>query len=213
MAAIMYDIVSRQLSRHNPRQSDDCYRKIYGLLDDTDFLTLSENDFLSEYYICRCVANMFAYVDSAARTSYEHFCRFRRKISEWSADMRSDTDCYEALCRLDIMIRNSDMYSDDTYDVLIDDLRTKYCRSVIDRLKSSENISQRDCLMLVMLYQTMRGTSDVCVLGEISDFAERQFELFPHGSDMRLMCLSVVIDSVRRSVNDHIKREFLARTA
>lgn len=177
-----------------------------------------------EYGILRCITDYFYYAEDE---EHEFFDYFKRRIAEWAESLDGDglwqdVSDFEALCRIEIMSRNSYMFSDDTYDRHIDKARAKYCGRCVEALdrnggKISNCVSDpADSDMLCMLYGVLIGggdSADYAKADIVADFSSRQAERFPLGSAERLPYQRVCVAALCMKIVDKTQNQAFANIA
>ena len=123
----------------------------------------------------------------------------------------------EALCRIEVMSRNSNMFLDSSHDEIIEKARTSYCKSILESLRCFNGVSSRSFrLTLFLLYEMMMwgvGVPDYELVNEIADSSRLQAAQYPYGSDEWLFYQSICLDRLCMQVSEEIQQRMLANIA
>lgn len=219
IAAVMYHISYHQMRLTDAGQKRECQDAMYSVVNECLRTVGHSYDSLGECAVLRCIVNAFQYVAEDERHEYEEFAWLKQRVSEWTAEMQSDGSWHgvsdvEALSRLDIMVRNSDVLLDAAHDAHIERAREFYCRSVLDRILQNIIPKEVDFVALDILYEVIRTVGyDSDALNKIACYAEHYLWSLPKNCAPRMLCLKICIVHECTAINDAVKRQVLARTA
>ena len=203
MIPVLYSIVYMRMQGVELCKSDECEELMAGLINEWIERPEAHGEHPSVYGVLRCISDLFYYVAAEDRNSNEVFLGFKQRIRDWVARMDdagqwSGISAWEALCRLEIMSRDSYMFLDTSHDAVIERSRTGYCKSVLEGLRGSNGmLVQNSGLLLLMLYEVMMwgiAAPDYEQVNAIVDRAKRLAEQYPHGSDGWLLYQSTYLD-------------------
>ena len=217
LTPVMYTALCLPDTVFDNRRHDACLSRSFRMADkwrkQTDDMPLPSDrkSRMTEYGILQSLIGAFAYVVEEDKVSDPDFLYLKRRISEWASEMNEDGSwsgiCdYEAIRRIDIMIGNSNSDSDTRFDMQIE--RGLNC--CFNKITAARHI---DCQTLFYLYRAMMfgiGISDIRKVDMLAEYAVRQLDSYPHGSDEWLWYASVAVDRECEKINNNIKRQMLA---
>lgn len=222
MTPVLYMIVYMQMRGVDMKRSCECGELMQSLVGEWMHSPEVRGESGSIYGVLRCISNLCYYRSGAERDNDEAFRWFRQCIGDWASSMGGDgrwagVASGEALCRIEVMGRNSNMFLDTANDDLIERSRTSYCNSVVGSLRRSDGVTMRGCgVVLFMLYEVMMwgvGTPDYGLVEAVAEAAKRLAGQYPCGSAEWLLCQSTVIDRLCMQVGDEIGQQMLTNIA
>ena len=222
MTSVLHMIVNMQMRGVDERKSRQCDDLMWRIVDEWMQNPDVRADRESVCGVLRCIANLYCYAADSDRREAKDCRWFAERVGDWAALTDDDgrwqgvSSC-EALCRIEVMSRNSNMFLDTSYDELIETSRTNYCKSVLTALRRGEGGSVRKCgLVLFMLYEVMMwgvGEPDFEAVDAIAESAKRHASVSTSGSDEWLLCQSTVLDRLCMRAGEEIQGQRLAYTA
>ena len=219
MLPVLSMIDDMQMRVVDMRRQDECRRMMFSAVDEWVHNDCRAED---EYGVLRCIATLFCYADEADRESDSDFVRFRSSIDSWAAELNggcrwAGLPLRDALNRLEIMGRNSNMFLDSRYDAQIIEARTSYGRSVLEgTMRREAESSPVDGYTLCMLYEISAwgvGMPDTELADLAAEYSARMAEGYSAGSEDWLWCMSVVLDRECMRLNEEIQNRIFAHSA
>ena len=186
----------------------------------SDCMTAAEKSATENFRLLKCIANHNLWLPEEFRD--EDFGWFKKCVSAWIDELdcgcRWDGLSYEeSLDRLDIMIRNSNMFLDETNDNVIENIYEYYSVLVANLLAESAAFGMKDFELLSKLYEVTKGMAGLGRNGNILD--KLAGLAFVHGGELsesseeKLICLWINADYECIRINREIKIEVLGETA
>ena len=222
MTPMLYVLVYMQMRGVDMRKSEECHKLMCQVVDEWMTRPDIHTDRDSVYGVLRCVTNLYYYTSKNDRNNASEFIWFKQRVSDWAALMNSDgrwdgISSSEALCRIEVMSRNSNMFLDTSFEDIIETARVNYCKSILVGMRRSDGRPLRNCgLTLFMLYEVMMwgiGTPNRKLVNEIAESAKKQAEQYPCGSDEWLLYQSTCLDRLCMQVGEKIQEQMLANIA
>ncbi|MCH5332137.1 MAG: hypothetical protein J1E33_07035 [Alistipes sp.] len=204
------------------RRWNECCDLMWQAVDEVMKRQQHEADSASVYGALRCICDLFGYVAEEERNADPDFRWYRRHIEEWAAALNDDgtwdgLSVDEALCRLDIMCRNSNMLADSSHDAAIGKACGVCCRTALEHLRRTEGDAPGDCgRRLFMLGEVVtHGLGEVgCdATDDIAEYASRQAARHPRGSDEWLFCSATLLDRLCMQLAEQLRNRLLAHSA
>ncbi len=222
MIPILYRIVYLQMRGVEIRKSEACNEYLFRLVDEWMKHPETHEDRTLVYGVLCCISDLFSDVAEKDRTDDAEFLWFKQRVSDWAAMMDDEgvwrgIPICEALCRLEIMSRNSSVFLDSSNDSIIEKSRMGYCKSVLERLRCSNGQPMRNSgLILFMLYEIMMwgiGEPDDESVIAIAESAKRLAKQHPYGSEEWLLDQSTYLDRLCMQVGSEIQDHVFAHIA
>ena len=183
MTPMLYVIVYMQMRGVDMRKSEECRKLMWQVVDEWMKRPDTHADKDSVYGVLRCVTNLYYYTSENDRNNASEFMWFKQRVSDWAALMNNDCrwngiSSGEALCRIEVMSRNSNMFLDTSYDKRIERASISYCTSILEGLRRSNGMSLRNFgLTLFMLYEVIMwgiGVQNSALVNEIAESAKNR---------------------------------------
>lgn len=222
MTPMLYSIVYMPMRGVDMRKSEECRKLMRQVVDEWMGRPDTHPHRDSVYGVLRCVTDL--YYDTSENDLHDasEFMWFKQSVSDWAALMNDEgawdeISSGEALCRIEVMSRNSNMFLDSSFDDIIEKARVTYCKSILASLRRYDGKPLRKCgLTLFMLYEVMMwgiGTPNRELVNEIAESAKKQAEKYPCGSDEWLLYQSTCLDRLCMRVGDEIQEQMFADMA
>ena len=216
---VLYMNAYMQMRGVELRKSQECHQYMYDLVDEWR----KHYGYDNLYGVLYCISNLFCWVIDEDRSDDKDFRLFKHTVDEWAASLGDDglwrgVPTAEALCRIDLMIRNSNMFLDPACDTVIENALRAYCKSVLEGLGSSDSSSttRNDAFTLFMLCEVLVngiGLTDFESVDAVARTAAAQMRHYPQGSEEWLWYAAVSVLSHSMKINDIIKQQVLAHSA
>ena len=222
MTPVLYIIVYMQMRVVDMKKSRECFGLMWDIVDEWMTRPDTHADRDCVYGVLRCIASLHNYTAGNDRNNASEFLWFKQRVSDWAVSMNDEgrwdgIPSSEAVCRIEVMSRNSNMFLDTSNDESLEKSRTSYCKSILGSLHYSNRMPLRNFgLTLFMLYEVMMwgvGTPDYELANEIAESAKQQAEQYPCGSDEWMLYQSTVLDRLCMRVGEEIQEQMLANIA
>lgn len=201
---LLHGLVTLPMRVAELRRVQECNGQMWQLVDEWMQNPETHAERMSVYGVLRCIAALWGGMADEERTAGNaEVLWFRQRIGDWASLLSGEgrwdgVESGEALCRIEVMSRNSNLFLDGSNDELIELARSSYCESVLGALGRRSGMPPRGCGMrLFMLYEVMMwgvGIPDLDSVDEIARTAAALAEQCPCGSDEWLLCRSTVLD-------------------
>ena len=222
LTPLLYMIVHAQMRGIDMKKSKECRDLMWRLVDEWMQEPDTHGERTSVYGVLRCIANLYCYEPEENRRDEEEFLWFKQRVSDWAALMNDEgrwegISSGEALCRIEVMGRNSNMFLDPSHDEMIEKARTSYCKSILETIRRPDGLPLRNWgPTLFMLYEIMMwgaGVPDLERADEIAESARQQAGRQACGSDEWLLCQSTCLDRLCMQAGERIQEQMLADMA
>jgi hypothetical protein len=168
-----------------------------------------------EFEALRVISEVFYHVSEEDRERDEAFIYFKQAVASWVREQREDghwegVPVHEALERVEIMCRDSNMLLDSRHDDRIRKALGFYRQRVA--VAPGGNIARDRALSLLHELNAYGGIGpvDIPLIQKIIDVAREDAARFPRGSDERLFCMALAIDCLCMKITRDEQQEMLA---
>ena len=222
MTPVLYMIVYMQMYGVALQKSRECEELMSNLVNEWMRCLETHAERTAVYSVLRCISNLFCYVSEHDRENDLNFLWFKQRIGDWAVTVSGagkwdGISASEALCRIEVMSRNANMFLDTSNDEVIEQVRTSYCKSILGQLHRSNGKPLRNYgLTLFMLYEVMMwGISPVNneIINAIARCAIRLVTQYPQGSDEWLLYQSTILDWLCMQVTAEIQNQMSTNIA
>ena len=222
MTPLLHAMVYLQMRGVDREKSHACYGLMRGLVDEWMRNPALSGDRTPVHGVLRCIGNLYDGVPEAERSREKDFQWYRQQIRDWAAQTDGEgrwagISPDEALGRIEIMGRNSNLLADTSCDASADRSRRAYCQSILEHLRQPDGKPLRGIgRTLFLLYEVVMwgiGAPDGEWVDAIADAAQRQAARCTYGSDEWLLCQSTVLDRLCMQVGEEIQVRMFADIA
>jgi hypothetical protein len=163
----------------------------------------------------RIISELFCHVSKEDRERDESFIYFKQKIASWVQSQHTNGHWeglpdHEALERIEIMCRNSNIFLDSTHDDRIRQALVYYRQRI--SIVPSRNIAHDYTLSLLYELNAYGGIGpvDISLTQRIIEVAQEDAGKFPPGSDDELFCTALAVDCLCMKITHDEQQEMLA---
>ena len=219
MTSILYQSFDAPDTMLDERKYVRCVERMYQILSEWRKGQQEESSHHSDmqnkyqYGILRCIVEVYADVIEEDKQSDEDFLYLKGIISDWSKELLPSgrwigLSDREAMLRLDIMTRYSNLHSDDRYEAEISKASRYYSSRITGNAES-------DGQTIYHLYQTLTSglVSEEITVDRVVSLAARKSEAYSERSEDRLWCLAVCIDRESVRIIRDVKLRLIAQSA
>lgn len=221
MTAVLHRILTLPLRGTDPEKLRECEGLLRGLSEEWETVPEGERTGELVYGMMRCVSDLYGRLPESERESSVLYAWFRRQVGAcaWLSDGSGrwdGVDVEESLSRVEMLMRNSNLFLDGSYDGLI----AKSCARLSERILGDYG-SPATCgagagRRLFVLYELLaRGAEGSVRAGAetVASCAGRMLEEFACGSDEWLLCASVRVDRLCEREAAVIEERLFSRIA
>lgn len=221
MTPVLYMIAYMQLYNVELQRCRECNDLMYELVDEWMNTPETLREKSSAYGVLRCISNLCYYLADEDCQDDPYFMWFKQCVDDWVANLDiegqwRDIPSNEALCRIEIMSRNSNMFLDASNDLLIEKISRNYCNFILEDFRRSKGaLSDGQETTLFMLYQVMIwgiGSPNHELIDNIVECAKMAAHSSA-GTDAWLMLQSAYIDWECMKIHNKLKYKTLPHSA